>query len=906
MNHRVGPLLARTQQRALGRALLPAVVGLLAGLAPGPSAEALTPVWTATLTVGVTANADGGAGYYAPGQAYGPHGSLSEDEFDFNGATYTVVVLATSTHGGDFLFRAVTGDPAETADKSDLDALTLQLQKNDGTNTFEDFPIADASEISDENGNFRWRAPGTRFTELPTGQRDGATMRVRLSKVSTDATLSGLTLEDASDNSPIGLDQTFASGTTSYTASVGYSVNRITIRPTSEKYASIVWLDASSSPIADADPHKRGQQVSLNVGSNTIKLKVTAEDTVTTRTYTLTVTRAATISTDATLSGLTLEWPTDDSPVALNETFASATTSYSATVAHGVNRITIRPTKNHGQASIAFRKASDRTIADADTGKAGQQVSLRVGANTIRVRVTAEDGATVRTYTLTVTRARRVRPTVLLDTTLSVRSYSNGHVAGCSGSRSCNDWLGQNEFVSTGTDGIGRTVRIDSLKLGKPGSPVRLDEPNVLNLAFTDTRLGNYELLSLVLEVDGRRFPFRDSDAGGCHSRHWGDLSISWRGGQNVRVRILDEANSGTLGRGDRSIPPYWTCKPRLLVKNATAVEGDDETMDFEVRLSPASSRQVTVDYATSNGNAKEGEDYRETDGRLTYAPGETSQTVSVPIINDSHEDSGERFYLTLRNASPGVEVYAYDGVVSATATAVGTIYNDEEEEAESLGNAEGFTASYSNVPAGHGGELFTYDMDFSANMTGPMSYATLKFGGVRATNATVRRAKRRPPGQDHGWTIHVIPDAGAGDVVISLPAATDCAEDGAVCDAHGKMLTSGYSFTVPRDAPVATPESPGDAEGFTASYSNAPAGHGRRTVHLRHGLQREHDGTDELRDAQVRGRAGDQRHGAARKAPTAGARPWLDDSRHPRHGRRRRGHLPPGNHRLRRGRRGV
>ena len=121
----------------------------------------------------------------------------------------------------------------------------------------------------------------------------------------------------------------------------------------------------------------------------------------------------------------------------------------------------------------------------------------------------------------------------------------------------------------------------------------------------------------------------------------------------------------------------------------------------------------------------------------------------------------------------------------------------------ESPGDPDGFTASYSNVPAGHGGEPFTYDMDFSADMTGTLSYRVLKFGGIRATDATVRRAKRRPPGQSHGWRIHIIPDAGAGDVVVSLPATTDCAADGAVCDADGKMLTSGYSFTVPRNAPV-------------------------------------------------------------------------------------------------------
>ena len=49
----------------------------------------------------------------------------------------------------------------------------------------------------------------------------------------------------------------------------------------------------------------------------------------------------------------------------------------------------------------------DRTLADADPNTPGHQVALAPGENTIntiKVRVTAEDGATTRTYTLAVTR----------------------------------------------------------------------------------------------------------------------------------------------------------------------------------------------------------------------------------------------------------------------------------------------------------------------------------------------------------------------------------------------------------------------------------------------------------------------------------------------------------------------
>ena len=112
--------------------------------------------------------------------------------------------------------------------------------------------------------------------------------------LSSDATLSALALEDASDDSAIDISPTFASGTTSYTASVDNDVDGITIEPTvNESSATVEYLDSSDTEIADADAVKTGQQVSLFVGANTIKVKVTAQDTTTTNPYTVVVTRAA-------------------------------------------------------------------------------------------------------------------------------------------------------------------------------------------------------------------------------------------------------------------------------------------------------------------------------------------------------------------------------------------------------------------------------------------------------------------------------------------------------------------------------------------------------------------------------------------------------------------------------------
>ena len=99
----------------------------------------------------------------------------------------------------------------------------------------------------------------------------------------------------------------------------------------------------------------------------------------------------AVIGTDATLSALELTDSANDA-VTLIPTFASGTTSYTASVDNDIDQITVAPTTNHEGASVEYLDGSDATLTDDDDNTDGQQVDLDVGSNTIKVKVTAEDG----------------------------------------------------------------------------------------------------------------------------------------------------------------------------------------------------------------------------------------------------------------------------------------------------------------------------------------------------------------------------------------------------------------------------------------------------------------------------------------------------------------------------------
>lgn len=85
--------------------------------------------------------------------------------------------------------------------------------------------------------------------------------------------------------------------------------------------------------------------------------------------------------------------------------------------------------------------------------------------------------------------------------------------------------------------------------------------------------------------------------------------------------------NNGDWGP---SQPPPAT--PNLSIDNTTLTEANAGPVSatFKITLSAASSEAITIDYATADDTATAGSDYQAASGTLTFAPGETSKTISV------------------------------------------------------------------------------------------------------------------------------------------------------------------------------------------------------------------------------------------------------------------------------------
>src|SRR5204863_7177954 len=99
---------------------------------------------------------------------------------------------------------------------------------------------------------------------------------------------------------------------------------------------------------------------------------------------------------------------------------------------------------------------------------------------------------------------------------------------------------------------------------------------------------------------------------------------------------------------------------PALTISSRDIVEGNDGTtmLVFDVSLNGTSETNITVDFATSDGTAKSAgamPDYLATMGTLTFAPGEMTKTISVPVLGDTIRESNESFTIVLSDPTGAV-----------------------------------------------------------------------------------------------------------------------------------------------------------------------------------------------------------------------------------------------------------
>ena len=107
--------------------------------------------------------------------------------------------------------------------------------------------------------------------------------------------------------------------------------------------------------------------------------------------------------------------------------------------------------------------------------------------------------------------------------------------------------------------------------------------------------------------------------------------------------------------------------RPQASVSGVTVKENAGKAT-VTVSLSQASTQSLSVSVATRDGTAIGGRDYAAASQLVTFAPGETSQRVDFPIIDDGRvEPLDETFFVFLEGASQGLNIHPHDGEATVT-----------------------------------------------------------------------------------------------------------------------------------------------------------------------------------------------------------------------------------------------
>ncbi len=160
---------------------------------------------------------------------------------------------------------------------------------------------------------------------------------------------------------------------------------------------------------------------------------------------------------------------------------------------------------------------------------------------------------------------------------------------------------------------------------------------------------------------------------------------------RSFTVNLSDPTNATIATKNASATISNTNIAPTISVGNVTATPPTSGSTSavFTVKLSAAAAVPVTVNYATSDGSAAAGTDYQAVNGSLTFAPGQTSQNISVPILGQSAYKSNVTFNLNLSGATNGA-IGTGQGVgtiVSGIAAPVVAI-NDVTVNKNAAGNA--------------------------------------------------------------------------------------------------------------------------------------------------------------------------------------------------------------------------
>jgi subtilisin family serine protease/subtilisin-like proprotein convertase family protein len=177
--------------------------------------------------------------------------------------------------------------------------------------------------------------------------------------------------------------------------------------------------------------------------------------------------------------------------------------------------------------------------------------------------------------------------------------------------------------------------------------------------------------------------------------------------------------------------------EPSISIDDVTVVEGEDSSAVFTVSLSKSWGAAVSVNVATADGTATAADgDYTATADVVTFAPGETLKTISVPIADNPGPDAAEETFVVNLTSATGGTIADGQGVatvlqgieVAQYANTSAKAIRDAGTTTSTITVSPGFTILDLDVQLNI---AHTWDADLNVFLIGPTGTRVQLFRGV-------------------------------------------------------------------------------------------------------------------------------------------------------------------------------
>lgn len=252
--------------------------------------------------------------------------------------------------------------------------------------------------------------------------------------------------------------------------------------------------------------------------------------------------------------------------------------------------------------------------------------------------------------------------------------------------------------VAEAVDGLGRTARdgdvgvftltdvAPTVTVENTPTPLSRPEPGgefTFTVSVTNTSPEQVTITALTDDVYGN-VPDQgtctsavgtvlDKDGGTYSCSYTGSFSGSAGASQTNTVEVAVIDDDGTSGSDiDETVVELTSATtPTVSISDVSVPEGNAGTTTavFLLSLSAPHSQSVTLDYTTVDGTATAGTDFAPAAGSVTFAPGQTSESIAIVVTGDTTREPDETYFVRLSGATDGV---GFDE------EALGTIVDDD------------------------------------------------------------------------------------------------------------------------------------------------------------------------------------------------------------------------------------